>query len=197
MLNAGIYMRVSTQDQNMDLQRDELLKYAASRNWNPVIYQDQGVSGAKISRPALDRLLSDAKRGLVGVVLAWKLDRVGRSTQHLAGIINTLLEAKVGLCIPSQGIDTSQGSINPASKLQLNVLAAVAEFERDLIRERTKAGMQSARLRGIQMGRPLSFSKEHKQRAREILACGPSTVRNIADQVGLPLTTTWRMLKII
>lgn len=197
MLNAGIYMRVSTQDQNMDLQRDELLKYAASRNWNPVIYQDQGVSGAKISRPALDRLLSDAKQGLVGVVLAWKLDRVGRSTQHLAGIINTLLEAKVGLCIPSQGIDTSQGSINPASKLQLNVLAAVAEFERDLIRERTKAGMQSARLRGIQMGRPLSFSKEHKQRAREILACGPSTVRNIADQVGLPLTTTWRMLKII
>ena len=77
--------------------------------------------------------------------MAWKLDRIGRSTQHLAEIINRLLKADVGLVVPSQGIDTSAGSMNPASKLQLNVLAAVAEFERDLIRERTKAGMKAAK----------------------------------------------------
>jgi DNA invertase Pin-like site-specific DNA recombinase len=197
MINAGIYMRVSTEDQNINLQKDELLKYAEGRGWNPVLYEDHGISGAKVSRPALDNLIADVKGGSIGVVLSWKLDRIGRSTQHLAGIINTLLDSNVGLCVPSQGIDTSHGSINPASKLQLNVLAAVAEFERDLIRERTKAGMMAAKKRGVHLGRPVSFTDDQKRRAREVLACGPSTVKNIARVIGLPLTTTWRMLKII
>ena len=196
-MNVGIYMRVSTDDQNINLQKDELIKYAEGRKWSPILYEDHGISGAKTSRPALDKLIDDVKNGSLGVVLAWKLDRIGRSTQHLAGIINTLLEANVGLCVPSQGIDTSHGSINPASKLQLNVLAAVAEFERDLIRERTKAGMKSAKARGIHVGRPVSFTDDQKRRAKELLACGQTTVKNISLVIGLPLTTTWRMLKTI
>jgi DNA invertase Pin-like site-specific DNA recombinase len=77
------------------------------------------------------------------------------------------------------------------------VLAAVAEFERDLIRERTKAGMRSAKARGILVGRPVSFTDDQKRRAKELLACGQTTVKNISLVIGLPLTTTWRMLKTI
>jgi DNA invertase Pin-like site-specific DNA recombinase len=196
-MNAGIYIRVSTEDQNTDLQRNELTEIAHKRQWAHALYEDFAISGARRDRPALNRLLEDCKAGAIQVVLAYKLDRLGRSTQHLAGIINTLLEANVGLVVPSQGIDTSAGSINPASKLQLNVLAAVAEFERDLIRERTKAGMKAAKARGIHVGRKASYNETHKSAARKLLACGPITLNNLAPMVGLPVTTTWRMLKTL
>ena len=133
-IQVGIYARVSTEDQDTELQERELVAEAKKRGWVHFVYKDQGISGAKFNRPMLNTLLTHIREGRIQVVLAWKLDRIGRSTQHLAEIINILLEANCGLVVPSQGIDTSAGSINPASKLQLNVLAAVAEFERDLIR---------------------------------------------------------------
>ena len=90
-MTAGIYLRVSTSEQNTDLQKQELLTQATLRGWDAVLYEDHGMSGASTDRPSLDRLLSDAEHKKVGVVMAWKLDRIGRSTQHLAGIINRLL----------------------------------------------------------------------------------------------------------
>jgi len=195
---VGIYLRVSTEDQNTDLQRSELLAQANLRGWEPIIYEDQGISGANFDRPALNRLLADADAGRVKVIMAWKLDRIGRSTQHLAGIINRLLKADVGLVVPSQGIDTSAGSMNPASKLQLNVLAAVAEFERDLIRERTKAGLKAARERGVRLGRETVVTEIQRTQAKEILLNNPQiSVTKIARLLGLSLGTASRLRRLL
>ena len=191
---VAVYMRVSTEDQRTDLQRSELMAQAKFRGWEPIIYEDQGISGANFDRPALNRLLADADAGRVKVIMAWKLDRIGRSTQHLAGIINRLLKADVGLVVPSQGIDTSAGSMNPASKLQLNVLAAVAEFERDLIRERTKAGMKAARERGVKFGRGTVVTEDQRTLAKEILQLNPDTsATSLSKQLGLSLGTANRL----
>ena len=191
---VAVYLRVSTEDQNTDLQRSELLAQANFRGWEPIIYEDQGISGANFDRPALNRLLADADAGRVKVIMAWKLDRIGRSTQHLAEIINRLLRAEVGLVVASQGIDTSAGSMNPASKLQLNVLAAVAEFERDLIRERTKAGMKAAKARGVKFGRETVVTEAQRTQAKEILQHNPDTsVTSLSKRLGLSLGTASRL----
>ena len=191
---VAVYLRVSTEDQNTDLQRSELLAQANFRGWEPIIYEDQGISGANFDRPALNRLLADADAGRVKVIMAWKLDRIGRSTQHLAEIINRLLKAEVGLVVPSQGIDTSAGSMNPASKLQLNVLAAVAEFERDLIRERTKAGMKVAKDKGIHCGRPSVVKGEKRELAKALLAQHPEMgIRELARHLGINPGTAFRL----
>jgi len=191
---VAIYLRVSTDDQNTDLQRSELLTQSSLRGWIPVIYEDHGMSGADFDRPALNQLLADADAGRLKVIMAWKLDRIGRSTQHLAGIINRLLKADVGLVVPSQGIDTSAGSMNPASKLQLNVLAAVAEFERDLIRERTKAGLRAAKERGVRLGRETVVTETQRTLAKEILQHNPDTsVTSLSKRLGLSLGTASRL----
>ena len=195
---VAIYLRVSTDDQNTDLQRSELLTQASLRGWTPVIYEDHGMSGADFDRPALNQLLADADAGRLKVIMAWKLDRIGRSTQHLAGIINRLLKADVGLVVPSQGIDTSAGSMNPASKLQLNVLAAVAEFERDLIRERTKAGLRAAKERGVRLGLETVVTEAQRAQAKEILELNPSTsVTSLSKQLRLSLGTASRLKKLL
>ena len=195
---VAIYLRVSTDDQNTDLQRSELLTQASLRGWTPVIYEDHGMSGADFDRPALNQLLADADAGRLKVIMAWKLDRIGRSTQHLAVIINRLLKADVGLVVPSQGIDTSAGSMNPASKLQLNVLAAVAEFERDLIRERTKAGLRAAKERGVRLGRETVVTEAQRAQAKEILELNPSTsVTSLSKQLRLSLGTASRLKKLL
>ena len=195
---VAIYLRVSTDDQNTDLQRSELLTQASLRGWTPVIYEDHGMSGADFDRPALNQLLADADAGRLKVIMAWKLDRIGRSTQHLAGIINRLLKADVGLVVPYQGIDTSAGSMNPASKLQLNVLAAVAEFERDLIRERTKAGLRAAKERGVRLGRETVVTEAQRAQAKEILELNPSTsVTSLSKQLRLSLGTASRLKKLL
>jgi len=191
---VAIYLRVSTDDQNTDLQKMELLNHAKFRDWEPIIYEDQGISGANFDRPALNRLLADSDAGRIKVIMAWKLDRIGRSTKHLAGIINRLLKTDVGLVVPSQGIDTSAGSMNPASKLQLNVLAAVAEFERDLIRERTKAGMKAAKARGVKFGRETVVTEAQRVLAKEILQLNPCTsVTSLSKQLKLSLGTASRL----
>jgi len=195
---AAIYLRVSTDDQNTDLQRSELLTQSSLRGWTPVIYEDHGMSGADFDRPALNQLLADADAGRLKVIMAWKLDRIGRSTQHLAGIINRLLRADVGLVVPSQGIDTSAGSMNPASKLQLNVLAAVAEFERDLIRERTKAGLRAAKERGVILGRETVVTEAQRMLAQEILRHNPdASVTSLSKRLGLSLGTASRLKRKI
>jgi DNA invertase Pin-like site-specific DNA recombinase len=195
---VAIYTRVSTDDQDTALQTTELLEYAKKRGWDPVMYEDHGISGAKFDRPALNKMITDVQAGSVELVLTWKLDRMGRSTQHLAGIINMLLDSNVGLVVPTQGIDTSAGSINPASKLQLNVLAAVAEFERDLIRERTKAGMRAAKSKGVLLGRRTIVTEEQLAHAKMLVATSNDmTTRHIARAVGISRGTAWRLKRKI
>jgi DNA invertase Pin-like site-specific DNA recombinase len=171
-MKAAIYARVSTEDQNLDSQLQNCREWCARMNLEPVEYLDKA-SGVKASRHALDQLMTDVRRGRVKVVVCFKLDRLGRSLVHLAQMIGEFDDHGTALVCPSQGIDT-RGD-NPAGRLQMHVLMAVAEFERSLIRERTRAGLASARARGVKLGRPRTSNRDLPvDQCRAALAAGVS-----------------------
>jgi DNA invertase Pin-like site-specific DNA recombinase len=148
-LRAGIYARVSTLDQEPENQLADLRRYAAARGWEPVEYIDHGVSGSRESRPALDQMLRDARRRRIDAVICWKLDRLGRSLRHLIGTLEELDRLGVVFISLGEGIDLS----TPAGRLQTAILAAIAQFERERIVERVKAGLARARAQGKRLGR--------------------------------------------
>ena len=150
-LRAALYARVSTDEQSPDLQVEELRRLAGQRGWSVVDeYVDHGVSGAKESRPALDRLLADAQAGKLDLVAVWKLDRLGRSLQHLLRTLDSLSGWGVQfVSARDSGIDTT----SPSGRLMLHMLAAFAQFERDLLRERVIAGVRRAQAQGKLCGR--------------------------------------------
>lgn len=147
---AAIYVRVSTLDQEPENQLQELRRYVQARGWCAVEYVDRGVSGAKDRRPALDQLMTDAKRRKVDVVICWKLDRFGRSLAHLVNAIQSLTDAGVGFLSMNEGIDTQSAT----GRLMLGILGSFAKFERERIRERVLAGLRRARTQGKRLGRP-------------------------------------------
>ena len=148
---AGLYARCSTADQSVALQLDALRDYAAARGLQIVDeFIDEGVSGSKARRPALDRLLAEAKRRRLDVVAVWRLDRLARSVRHLVNIAAELEVLGVDLVALDQAIDTSSS----AGRFLFHTLAAVGELELDLCRERTRAGLAAARRRGRRLGRP-------------------------------------------
>jgi DNA invertase Pin-like site-specific DNA recombinase len=149
-MRAAVYARVSTVDQNPDNQLFELRRYVGARGWQLAEYVDHGVSGTKEGRPELNRLLRDAKRRQIDIVVCWRLDRLRRSLRHLIFLLEELSALGVGFVSLGEGIDTS----TPAGRLQLHVLAAIAEFERSRLRERVVAGLQRARRDGKRLGRP-------------------------------------------
>lgn len=156
-MKAAIYARVSTEDQNLDSQLESCRDWCARAGMQPDEYLDKA-SGASVSRKDLDRLMADVRRGSIKVVVCYKLDRLGRSLLHLAQMIGEFESAGVALVCPSQSIDTRAD--NPAGRLQMHVLMAVAEFERSLIKERTKAGLAVARAKGKRLGRPEGHGKK-------------------------------------
>ena len=137
------YARISTVDQNLDLQIDALRAAGCER-----IHKDEGVSGAKAMRPGLEAALALLKEN--DVLVVWKLDRLGRSMKHLIELTSHLEAKGIGFRSLSDAIDTS----TPGGKLYFHLIGAFAEFERNLISERTKAGMAAAKARGVKMGRP-------------------------------------------
>jgi len=149
-MKAALYVRVSTLDQNTENQAIELRRYIESRGWTAVEYRDHGVSGAKERRPALDELVADAKRRKFDVLVCWRLDRLGRNLRHLVTLIDELTAVGVGFASLGEGIDTQ----TPSGRLQLHILAALAEFEKERIRERVLAGLARARAQGTRLGRP-------------------------------------------
>ena len=142
------YARVSTRDQNLDLQVDALKSAGCER-----IYQDVA-GGAKTARPALDDMLGQLRAG--DVLVIWKLDRMGRSLKHLVELVGDLLKRKIGLLSLNDPINTTSAQ----GRLVFNLFASLAEFERELIRERTQAGLSAARARGRVGGRPKGLSSE-------------------------------------
>src|SRR5437867_2702950 len=149
-MKAAIYARVSTFDQEPENQLQELRRYVQARGWEPTEYVDRGVSGAKDRRPALDRLLADARRRRFDVLVCWRLDRLGRNLKHLITLLDDLQALGVAFVSLAEGIDAT----TPAGKLQMHILGAIAEFERERIRERVLAGLQRARTQGRRLGRP-------------------------------------------
>jgi putative DNA-invertase from lambdoid prophage Rac len=198
-LTAAIYARVSTQDQNCEMQVRELREYATRRGWHVgAEYIDTGWSGAKASRPELDRLMNDAAMRRFDAVMVWKLDRFGRSVRDCLDGIESLRGNGVRFLVVSQSIDTDESS--PTARLLLHILASVAEFERELIRERVRAGIKSAKHKGKKLGRKrVVFDRSkalemHQARAsmREIttaMQVGKGTIQRLLDQKPTQLAT--------
>ena len=180
------YARVSTKDQNLDLQLDALQKEKCGRVYKEVI------SGAKSERPVLQEMLNQVRSG--DVIVIWKLDRLGRSLKNLVDIVGQLIKQEVGLKSLHDNIDTT----TPQGRLTFNIFASLAEFERDLISERTKAGLESARARGRKGGKPKGLSQQ-----AEATACAAETlykenklsVNQISKQLGIAKNTLYKYLR--
>ena len=152
-IRAALYLRVSTGEQSTNGQRLDLEAAARQRGWAITeIYEDAGISGAKgrERRPAFDKMLKDAVRGRFDVLMAWSVDRLGRSLADLIGMLGELKQARIDLFLHKQAIDTSTAG----GKALFQMLGVFAEFERSMIQERVKAGMARARSQGRQFGRP-------------------------------------------
>ena len=188
MQRLALYARVSTLDQHPEVQLEPLREYARARGFQVVEeYVDHGVSGAKARRPGLDRLTADAGRRRFDVVACVKLDRLARSVRHLTTLAGEFEALGVGLVVLDQAIDTT----TPSGRLLFNVLGSIAEFERDLIRERTVAGIRAARRRGKRIGRP----RVHVPRARaQALLREGKSVSGVARELGVARSTLQRAL---
>ncbi len=183
---VALYARVSTQDQNCEMQVRELREYAARRGWQVnAEYVDTGWSGAKASRPQLDRLMKDARQRRFDAVLVWKLDRWGRSLVASLQSVQELASMGVRFVAITQNIDTDQS--NPMSRFMLHIFGAFAEFEREMIRERTLAGVRQARAKGKVIGRPKRvFRRDEVARLREV---DKLSWRAIAERLEVPVMT--------
>ena len=149
-MKAGVYVRVSTLDQHPESQLLDLRRYVEARGWEAVEYVDHGISGTRESRPALDRMLADARRRRIDAVVCWRLDRLGRNLKHLVTTLEELQALGVAFVSIGEGIDAT----TPAGRLLGHLLASIAQFERDRIAERVKAGLARAKSQGRRLGRP-------------------------------------------
>src|SRR5216683_325530 len=151
-MHAAIYARVSTHNgQNPEMQLAELREYCARRGWEIVgEYVDAGVSGARERRPELDRMLITCKRRQVDAVVVYRYDRFARSLRQLVNALCEFNELGVQFISLHEGVDTS----TPNGRLVFGIFASIAEFERELIRERVRSGIAAARAKGTQLGRP-------------------------------------------
>ena len=185
-LTVAIYCRVSTSDQNCDLQLKELREFSERMHWEIFEeYVDTGWSGTKNSRPALDKLMKDASLHKFSGILVWKLDRFGRSVLHLNQQLDQLQQWNIRFMAISQGIDTDKS--NPTSRLLLHILSSVAEFERELIKERTLIGIKNAKASGKVLGRPQKiFRRDEVVRLRDQEGM---SWRKISNKLKIPTMT--------
>jgi DNA invertase Pin-like site-specific DNA recombinase len=194
---AALYARVSTKEQNPEAQTHPLQTYAEARGFQVVprapdapCFVDHGISGTKDRRPALDEMMALVRSRKVDAVVAVKLDRLARSMRHLTDLGAELEVLGVDLIIIDQSIDTS----TPAGRLLFNVLGSIAEFERDLLIERTKAGMAQARREGRFPGRPPTLYGPKLQRAKVMRRRGQG-LGHIAKMLRVSKTVVARALK--
>lgn len=180
---VAIYCRVSTTDQNIDIQLTDLRRYSLSRGW--IIqkeYLDKGVSGSKESRPALDALMTDARKRLFDIVLVWRFDRFARSSRHLAIALDEFGHLGVDFVSYNEQLDTS----GAMGKAMFTIIGAMAELERGIIAERVRAGLRRAREKGKIFGRPRVEIAPEK--LKDMQKRGYS-VRKIAMALGVPKST--------
>lgn len=176
------YARVSTQDQNLHLQVDALKQYGAER-----IYEEK-MTGTKRERPQLDTMLGQLRPD--DTVVVWKLDRIGRSFKHLVELVNLFKENGIHFVSLKESIDTSTAT----GKLVFAIFAGLAEFERDMIVERTKAGLDSARARGRMGGRPAK-DQDKIQIALKMYRSREYTIPQITAATGVSKTTLYRYVQ--
>jgi len=180
-MRCGIYARVSTLDKGQDteVQLRDLRSYAQTRGWIIVDeYVDKGQSGSKDRRPELDRLLKDARKRKIDFILCWRLDRLGRSLKHLILTLDELQSLGVGFVSYHENLDLTTST----GRLMFQLLGAFAEFERNLIKERVKAGLNHAKAKGVKLGRPSpGYDRDELIRLRS----SGLTIRDIAQRLNL------------
>lgn len=190
-MKVAIYLRVSTGVQTVENQRLDLQKVAESRGWEIVAeYADEGISGVKgrDKRPAFDQLCKDATRGKFKLIAVWKLDRLSRSTRDLANFSGDMADIGVDLYIHDQAIDTSTAT----GKMFYSVLSGIAQFERDLTRERVMVGLERARAKGKTLGRPKTSNRKEAQ-IRHLRGQGKG-IRKIASELGCGVSVVQRVV---
>lgn len=178
-LRAALYARVSTGNQEPGNQLAALRAFASARGWTATEYVDHGVSGSRDRRPGLDAMLLAARARRVDVIAVVKLDRLARSLHHLVTLGREFAALGVDLVVLDQQLDTT----TPSGRLLFNMLGAVAEFERDLIRDRVVAGLRRARSEGRRLGRPRVHHVD-VERARRLLEAGHS-LRGVGRRLGV------------
>ena len=184
-MKVAVYARVSTHDQTAENQLLELRRYVAARGWGAVEYVDQGVSGAKDRRPALDQLVADVRCHRVQAVVCWRLDRLGRNLRHLVMLLDDWHSRGIAFITMTEGIDSS----TPAGRLVAGVLGSIAEFERARIQERVPAGLARVRAQGGRLGRkPCAVSDD------QFAAVASLSTRHAAERLGVSHTVVarWR-----
>jgi DNA invertase Pin-like site-specific DNA recombinase len=177
------YARVSTYEQNLDLQTDALKNMGCEQ-----VFHDQ-ISGAKTKRPGFDEALSYLRSG--DVLVVWRLDRLGRSLKHLIETVNLLEEKGIGFQSLQESIDTTTSG----GKLIFHIFGALAEFERNLIRERTQAGLAAARVRGRKGGRPKSLTKKKREWLYRLFDEKQHSILEICELVGVSKSTLYAYLR--
>jgi DNA invertase Pin-like site-specific DNA recombinase len=190
---CAIYTRVSrAESQKVDAQEYELREFAERRGWTVYkVYPDEGISGAKQSRPALNRLMSDCRRRQIDVVALWKFDRFARSVKQLVTSLDEFHSLGIDFVSLTEQVDTT----TPMGTLVFHVLGAVAELERSLIAERTVAGLKEARRKGKRLGRPPSpeLSAQLVDGIRRERRQGNVSLRQLAKRYDLPV---WRVHRL-
>jgi DNA invertase Pin-like site-specific DNA recombinase len=195
MNKVAIYARVSTDDQDCGLQLSALRDYCQARGWEVIDeYVDNGVSGMKVRRPEFDRLMNDARVRRFDSIVVWKLDRFGRSLAHLVQMTQELTALGIRFIAITQNIDTDQS--NPAATLLLHLMAAFAQFEREMIRERVCAGLARAKKHGTRSGKPIGaapvvFRRDHLFELHE----RGLSVRKIAGELKISPSMVQKVLK--
>ena len=190
----AIYARVSTTLQSPQNQIDALTELANRQGYTIIkIYSDNGISGTKLTadRPALNDLMTDARKRKFDMVLVWSLDRLGRSLKHCLELLQELQELKVDLFFQQQGMDTSTSS----GKLMFSMIGAFAEFERNIIRERVMAGQQRAKANGVKFGRP-SKMNDGMRSAVKLLREKGMGIKQIAKQLQIGVGTVYSVMSV-
>jgi DNA invertase Pin-like site-specific DNA recombinase len=192
MKKIAIYARVSTDKQSCENQLIELRAVAERSGYEIVSeYIDEGISGAKSrqDRPALNAMMKAATQRKFDLVMCWSIDRLGRSLQNLVEILNELQSLKVDLMFLQQGLDTSSAS----GRMMFSVFGALAEFERNLIRERVMAGQQRAKAAGVKLGRPSKMNDGMRNAIKILLEKGMG-IKQIAKQLGVGIGTVYSVI---
>ena len=187
---VAVYVRVSTKDQSVEMQLNDLDRYSKERSLNVFnVYKDNGVSGTKETRPALSELMNDAKKRKFDIVLVWRFDRFARSTKHLVTALYEFRHLGIDFISFQENIDTS----SPLGEAIFTIISTMSKLERDIITERVKGGLRKARANGKRLGRPKSevdtdkiveYRKQNK------------SIRQIASEMSLSRGTVERTLKM-
>ena len=187
---VAIYVRVSTKDQSVGMQLNDLERYSKERGLNIFkVYEDNGVSGTKETRPALGQLMGDARKRKFNVVLVWRFDRFARSTKHLVNALYEFRNLGIDFISYQENIDTS----SPLGEAIFTIISAMSKLERDIIAERVKGGLRKARANGKRLGRPKNEVDTDK-----VIECRKQnkSIRQIAAELNLSKGAVQRALEM-